>query len=65
MASFIADGDLSDGELLDLSYRIAREFKGRLESIRLSADEYLQSYRQQADRIRELERTAGPDAATA
>ena len=65
VAEWIAEGDLSDGQLSDLAYRIARELVGRLESVRQCADRYLDTTRQQADRIRELERTAGPDAATA
>ena len=56
VARWIHEGDLSDGELLDLSYRIARELVGRLESIRQSADQYRDTTRQQADRIRELEK---------
>ena len=65
VARWIVEGDLTDGELRDLSYRIACELVGRLESVRQCADRYLDTTRQQADRIRELERAAGPDAATA
>ena len=56
VARWIVESDLSDGELLDLSYRIARELVDRLEVIRQSADRYRDTTRQQADRIRELER---------
>lgn len=65
VAAFIADGDLSDGELKDLSYRIARELVARLENVRQCADQYLEINRQNVERIRELERAAGPDAAIA
>jgi len=65
VADWIAEGELSDGELRDLSFRIAREFVSRLDNVRQCADRYLDTTRQQADRIRELERNAGPDAATA
>ena len=56
VARWIVAGNLSDSELLDLSYRIVRELVGRLESIRKSADHYRDTTRQQADRIRELEK---------
>lgn len=56
VARWIIEGDLSHGELRDLSYRIHRELVDRLESIRESADELRDTIRQQADRIRELER---------
>ena len=56
VARWIVAGNLSDSELLDLSYRIVRELVGRLESIRQTADHYRDTTRQQADRIRELEK---------
>ena len=56
VARWIHEGDLSHGELRDLSYRAHRELVDRLESIRESADELQDTIRQQADRIRELER---------
>lgn len=56
VARWIHEGDLSHGELRDLSYRAHRELVDRLESIRESADELHNTIRQQADRIRELER---------
>ena len=56
VARWILEGDLSDGELRDLSYRISCELVARLESIRQSADKLRDTTRQQADRIRELER---------
>ena len=56
VARWIAEGDLSDSELRDLSYRISCELVGRLEGIRQSADKLRDTTRQQADRIRELER---------
>jgi hypothetical protein len=62
VADWIAEGELSDGELRDLSFRIARELVGRLESVRQCADRYLDTTRQQADRIRELERASGIDS---
>ena len=55
VARWIHEGDLSHGELRDLSYRAHRELVDRLESIRESADELQDTIRQQADRIRELE----------
>ena len=63
VARWIAEGDLTDGELRDLSYRISCELVGRLESVRQCADRYLDTTRQQADRIRELEcyKPADPD----
>ena len=65
VAQWIVEGDLSDGQLSDLSYRIVRELVGRLASVRRCADQYLETNRQNVERIRELERAAGPDAATA
>ena len=65
VADWIAGGELSDGELRDLSFLIAREFVSRLDSVRRCADIYLDQSRQNAERIRELSRTAAPDAATA
>ena len=65
VADWIAEGELSDGELRDLSSRIAREFVSRLDNVRQCADRYLDTTRQQADRIRELDSRLGPDAATA
>ena len=56
VARWIIEGDLSDGELRDLSYRISCELVSRLEIIRQSADKLRDTTRQQADRIRELER---------
>ena len=55
VARWIIEGDLSDGELRDLSYRISCELVSRLEIIRQSADKLRDTNRQQADRIRELE----------
>ncbi len=65
VAQWIAEGELSDGELRDLSFRIAREFVSRLDNVRHCADRYLETNRQNVERIRELERAAGPDAAIA
>jgi hypothetical protein len=65
VAKWIAEGDISDSQLSDLAYRIARELVSRLDSVRQCADNYLETNRQNVERIRELERTAGPDAATA
>ena len=65
VARWIVEGDISDSQLSDLAYRIARELVGRLESVRQCADNYLETNRQNVERIRELERAAGPDAATA
>lgn len=72
VAKWIVEGDLTDGELRDLSYRIACELVSRLDSVRQCADNYLETNRQinrkrshDVERIRELERAAGPDAATA
>jgi hypothetical protein len=62
---WIEEGDLTDGELQDLSYNIACELVGRLKSVRQCADNYLETNRQNVERIRELERAAAPDAATA
>ena len=56
VARWIIEGDLSDDELRDLSYRISCELVARLEIIRQSADKLRDTTRQQADRIRELER---------
>ena len=56
VARWISESDLSDSELRDLSYRIACELEGRLQSVRQSADKLRDTTRQQADRIRELER---------
>jgi hypothetical protein len=58
VADWIAEGELSDGELRDLSFRIAREFVSRLDSVRQCADNYLTTNRQNVERIRELERAA-------
>lgn len=55
VAEWIAEGDLSDGQLSDLSYRIVRELVGRLASVRQCADQYLETNRQNVERIRELE----------
>ena len=65
VANWIVEGDVGDIELRDLSYRIVDELQARLESIRGSGDRLRENNRQQAERIRELERAAGPDAATA
>ena len=65
VARWIAEGGISDSQLNDLAYRITRELVDRLDNVRQCADRYLDTTRQQADRIRELERTTGPDAATA
>jgi hypothetical protein len=65
VARWIVEGDLTDGELRDLSYRIACELVGRLDNVRQCADRYLETNRQNVERIRELERAAAPDAATA
>lgn len=65
VAKWIAEGDISDSQLSDLAYRIARELVSRLDSVRQCADNYLETNRQNVERIRELERAAGPDAATA
>ena len=65
VARWIAEGDLSDGQLSDLAYRIARELVSRLHNVRQCADNYLETNRQNVERIRELERAAAPDAATA
>jgi hypothetical protein len=48
-----------------LAYRIARELVSRLDSVRQCADRHLETNRQNVERIRELERAAAPDAATA
>ena len=65
VARWIAEGDISDSQLSDLAYRIARELVSRLDSVRQCADNYLETNRQNVERIRELERAAGPDAAIA
>jgi hypothetical protein len=65
VAEWIAEGDLSDGQLSDLAYRIARELVSRLHNVRKCADQYLETNRQNVERIRELDRAAAPDAATA
>ena len=65
ITDWIPAGHATDTQLSDLAYRIARELLGRLDNVRECADRYLDTTRQQADRIRELERAAGPDAATA
>jgi len=65
VARWIAEGDISDSQLSDLAYRIARELVSRLDNVRQCADNYLETNRQNVERIRELERAAGPDAATA
>jgi hypothetical protein len=63
--SWIFEADLTDSDLMDLSYRMTRELVDRLHSVRQCADNYLETTRQQADRIRELDSRLGPDAATA
>tara|TARA_R100001510_G_scaffold25585_1_gene22486 strand:- start:771 stop:1247 length:477 start_codon:yes stop_codon:yes gene_type:complete len=63
--SWIFDADLTDSDLMDLSYRLTRELVDRLNSVRQCADSRLETNRQNMERIRELERAAGPDAATA
>ena len=65
VARWIAEGDISDSQLSDLAYRIARELVSRLDNVRQCADNYLETNRQNVERIRELERAAGPDAAIA
>jgi hypothetical protein len=65
IADWIPAGHATDTQLSDLSYRIARELVSRLECVRECADNYLTTNRQNVDRIRELERAAAPDAATA
>ena len=65
VAQWIAEGEISDSQLSDLSYRIVRELVGRLDNVRQCADDHFATTLQQAERIRELERAAGPDAATA
>jgi len=55
--------DITDSDLLEVIYRLTRELVDRLVSVRDLADRHLETCRQQADRIRELERAAGPDAA--
>ncbi len=57
--------DITDSDLLEVIYRLTRQLVDRLVSVRDLADRHLETCRQQADRIRELERAAGPDAATA
>jgi hypothetical protein len=63
--AWIVEADIPDSELKDLIYRLTCELVDRLNSVREVADNFLTTTRQQADRIRELERAAGPDAATA
>ena len=55
--------DITNSDLLEVIYRLTRELVDRLVSVRDLADRHLETCRQQADRIRELERAAGPDAA--
>lgn len=55
VAKWIVEGDLTDGELRDLSYRIACELVGRLESVRELGDAYLAQTRTANERVRELE----------
>lgn len=62
VARWIAEGDISDLQLSDLAYRIARELVSRLDNVRECADSYLDTTRQQAERIRELERASGIDS---
>ena len=61
--AWIVEADIPDSELKDLIYRLTCELVDRLNSVREVADNFLTTTRQQADRIRELERAAGPDAA--
>lgn len=63
--SWIFEADLSDSDLMDLSYRLTRELVDRLHSVRQCADNHLSEAQTLAERIREMERAAGPDAATA
>ena len=63
--AWIVEADISDSELKDLIYRMTCELVDRLNSVRECADNYLTTNRQNVERIRELERAAGPDAATA
>ena len=65
IARWIGGGHATDTQLSDLADRIARELVGRLDSVRQCADRYLETNRQNVERIRELERAAGPDAAAA
>ena len=62
VANWIVEGDVTDIELRDLSYRIVDELQARLESIRGSGDRLRENNRQQAERIRELERASGIDS---
>lgn len=55
VAEWVASGSLSDGALSDLAYHITRELVGRLASVRQCADQYLETNRQNVERIRELE----------
>ena len=57
--------DITDSDLMSVIYLLTRELVDRLHSVRDLADRHLETCRQQADRIRELERAAAPDAATA
>jgi hypothetical protein len=65
IADWIPAGHATDTQLSDLAYRIARELVSRLDNVRQCADRYLETNRQNVERIRELERAAVPDAATA
>ena len=65
ITDWIPAGHATDTQLTDLAYRIARELLSRLDRVRQCADRHLETNRQNVERIRELERAAGPDAATA
>ena len=65
VTEWIFEADLADSDLLSLIYRITSELVDRIHSVRQCADNYLETNRQNVERIRELERAAVPDAAIA
>jgi hypothetical protein len=52
IADWIPAGHATDTQLSDLAYRIARELVSRLDSVRQCADRYLETNRQNVERIR-------------
>ena len=62
IADWVLSTHSEDDQLRDLCYRIARELVNRVETVRLNANDRLKTIREQADRIRELERASGIDS---
>tara|TARA_R100001086_G_scaffold247685_1_gene182607 strand:+ start:90 stop:488 length:399 start_codon:yes stop_codon:yes gene_type:complete len=62
VVNWIVEGDVTDTELRDLSYRMVLELQARLESIRGSGDRLRETISQQAERIYELQRASEIDS---